>query len=129
MNNYNNNYYLFILLCICHFLMLSPTILFQTKALNIFWGIVTTMYKGPLFSIETFDTLGIQLATMLCFIFILCESGGTPRMVATSNEGLIKIEVPHIDSKVNQKTISNNQSWYLLPNPLSSWTLITCHQD
>jgi hypothetical protein len=69
------------------------------------------MYKGPLFSIETFDILGIQLVTMLCLIVILCESGGTPRMVATSNEGLIKIKIPHIDSKVNQKTISNNQSW------------------
>jgi len=34
----------------------------------------------------------------------------TPRLVATSNEGLIKIEVPHRYSKVNQKTISNNQS-------------------
>jgi hypothetical protein len=45
------------------------------------------MYKGPLFSTETFDILGIQLATMLCIIVILCESGGTPRMVATSNEG------------------------------------------
>jgi len=50
-------------------------------------------------------------------------------LVATSNEGLIKIEVPHRDSKVNQKTISNNQSWYLSPSPLSSWKLIIGHHD
>ncbi len=54
--------------------MLSPTVFFQTKALNIFWGVVTMMYKGPLFSTKTFDILGIQLTTMLCLFVILCES-------------------------------------------------------
>jgi hypothetical protein len=67
--------------------MLSPTIFFSNKGIKHFLGVVTTMYKRPLFSTKTFDILGIQLATMLCIIVILCESGGTPRMVATSNEG------------------------------------------
>jgi hypothetical protein len=49
---------------------------FGRKAPNSLLEVATIMYQTPIFSIETFIILSIQIAIMFCLASTLCENGG-----------------------------------------------------
>ncbi len=60
------------------------------------------MYKAPLFSTKTFIIFDVQPTIVFHLAVTLSISGGTPKMVAMLDEGLI---ITHNDFKTDQKTI------------------------